>query len=92
MGRFARFYCPHCRYEEADLGYGAGREPFPFLVLFRCDNCHSIGSTWVYENKTPRCSLCYHDELSVFVEPPARVGCPKCGEPSGFETLDGEWH
>lgn len=78
MGHKADFRCFGCRYEENDLAVGRGRRPGPYLRLFRCDNCHSIGSTWIEEGKTPRCSFCYHDEVKLLPDDVTLVECPKC--------------
>lgn len=91
VGGFVSFRCGNCRYEEHDLGVGRGREEMPFLSLFRCDNCHSVGSTWIFADRVPRCTLCYHDAVTLLPEDVSRLPCPKCGEPAGFERLEGEW-
>lgn len=91
MGLIVRYHCPHCRYEEPDLGVGAGVAPHPRLQLFRCDNCHSVGSTWLTLERVPRCSFCYHDAVTLLPDDAPGVVCPKCGEPGRFERQDGEW-
>lgn len=91
MGGFVRFRCDYCHYEEPELGVGRGRYEFPFLSLFHCDHCHSVGSTWIFQDRLPRCSLCYHDAVTLLPEDVSRLTCPKCGEPAGFERSEGEW-
>lgn len=91
MGWFVDFRCRHCRYEELDIGVGRGRNEFPFLVLFRCDNCKTVGSTWVYENRLPICSHCYHDAVMVLPDDTVCVNCPKCGEPATLTRQEGTW-
>ena len=78
MGHKADFHCFGCRYEEKDLAIGRGRRPSPYLSLFRCDHCHSIGSTWIEEAKKPRCSFCYHDAPTLLAEDVTVVDCPRC--------------
>lgn len=84
MGHQADFQCLGCRYEEKDLAVGHGRRPSPYLRLFRCDHCHSVGSTWIEEGKTPRCSLCYHDEPTLLPDDVGAVDCPKCQKRAAF--------
>ena len=91
MGGFVDFACKHCRYEENDIGVGRGKREFPYLVLYRCDNCHSIGSAWVHENRAPLCTLCYHDDLTLLPDDTRSVNCPKCGEPAGLTPKEGRW-
>lgn len=91
MGSFVQFKCNYCKYEEADLGVGNGRDPVRFLALFNCDNCKSVGSTWVHENQIPRCSLCYHDAITLFPSDIKKISCPKCGEPASFSPKEGGW-
>lgn len=91
MGRFVGFRCRFCKYEETGLGIGRGRTEFPFLKLYRCDNCKTIGSTWIYENRIPRCAGCYHDAITLLDDDARQVNCPKCGEPAPLTPQDGEW-
>lgn len=91
MGHFVDFHCSFCKYEETNLGVGRGRVEFPFLKLYRCDNCKTIGSTWIYENRLPRCAGCYHDAIMLLDDDAQRVNCPKCGEPARLKPRDGEW-
>ncbi len=84
MGHKVDFLCRACHYEERDLGVGCGRRPQPCLRLFRCDNCHSIGSTWVGAGGIPRCSLCYHDAITLLADDVMGVACPKCAAPGTF--------
>lgn len=81
MGHKAEFRCFSCRYEELDLGIGHGRHQSPYLSLFRCDHCHSVGSTWVVKGSAARCSLCYSDEPTLLGEDTKAIDCPKCGQP-----------
>jgi hypothetical protein len=48
MGFFVSFKCASCKYVEASIGVGHGRNPTPYLALFRCDRCKSIDGTWVH--------------------------------------------
>lgn len=73
------------------MGVGHGAAEFPFLALFRCDLCRSVGSTWIYPDRIPRCSLCYHDAVTLLPEGQLEVHCPKCGEPGRFQPVPGEW-
>lgn len=91
MGWFVDFRCGHCKYEEPDIGVGRGRNAFPFLALIRCDNCKTIGSTWIYENRLPMCSRCYHDAVTILPDDTTRVNCPKCGEPASLTRKEGTW-
>jgi hypothetical protein len=91
MGRFVSFECKFCRYQETEIAVGRGRNEFPFLVLYRCDHCHAIGSTWIHENKIPRCSQCYDDAILILPDDIRRVNCPKCGEPAVITPKEGSW-
>ena len=91
MGSFVAFKCKFCQYEEPGIGVGRGKAEFPFLALFHCHHCHSLGSTWVYENKIPRCSQCYDDALTILPDDTRRVNCPKCGEPGVITPKEGSW-
>ena len=91
MGIVVDFKCGFCKYEETNIGVGRGKNEFPFLVLFRCDNCKSIGSTWVYDKKIPLCSICYHDEIIILPDDTRRLNCPKCGEPAVITPRDETW-
>ncbi|MDA8390979.1 MAG: hypothetical protein M0Z76_09675 [Gammaproteobacteria bacterium] len=90
MGHLVDFYCRHCRYEEKDVGVGQGRAPTPFLRLFSCPNCHSFGSCWIEDGKTPRCSWCYHDAVVLVADDAAGLPCPKCGEPAKLTHRSGD--
>ncbi len=90
MGHKVDFVCRACRYEERDLGVGRGRRPWPVLRLFRCDNCHSVGSAWVDEDGVARCSLCYHDDIALLADDITSVTCPKCTERGVFTHHPGE--
>ncbi len=91
MGFFVDFRCQNCRYEERDIGVGRGKSEFPFLALFRCDNCKTIGSTWINEHQLPLCAHCYHDAVVILPDDTTRVNCPKCGEPALITRKEGAW-
>lgn len=91
MGHFVEFHCRFCHYQEAEIGVGHGRSAFPFLKLYRCDHCKTIGSTWVYEDKLPHCAGCYHATITLLDDDATRVSCPKCGEAGRLTRKDGEW-
>ena len=91
MGGFVRFQCKFCQYEESNIGVGRGQAEFPFLVLYRCNHCHTIGSTWAQENKIPRCSNCYDDAIVILPDDSRRVDCPKCGESALIAPAEGSW-
>jgi len=91
MGRFVDFRCKHCRYEETDIGVGKGKNPSPCLALFRCTRCRSTGSTWVKENETPRCGLCYEEGVTLLPDDTTRIDCPRCGQPAQFTPKEGSW-
>ena len=91
MGSFVDFACKNCHYEEKAIGIGRGRNELPYLALFRCDHCHSIGSTWVHANRVPVCGNCYHDGLTLLPDDSRGVNCPKCGEPAKLTPKEGGW-
>lgn len=91
MGGFVNFRCNYCKYEERDIGVGHGKSEFPFLALFRCDHCKSIGSTWVYRDRIPMCSICYHEEVRIVGPQTRTVNCPRCGEPATLTPGEREW-
>jgi hypothetical protein len=91
VGSYVGFKCRFCQYEETSIGVGHGKNVFPFLGLYRCNHCHTIGSTWIYENKIPRCSQCYDDALIMLPDDTRHVNCPKCGEPGVITSQPGSW-
>jgi len=91
VGSFVSFRCKFCRYEEPQIAVGHGRSEFPFLALYRCNHCNSIGSAWIHESKIPRCSQCYDDAITILPDDTRRVNCPKCGEPGVIAPKEGSW-
>lgn len=91
MGFFVDFKCDFCKYEERAIAVGHGKSPIPFLALFRCDHCRSVGSTWVQERRIPHCSLCYHDAVTILPDDTRRLNCPKCGDPARITVGEGSW-
>ncbi|HEU5337935.1 MAG TPA: hypothetical protein VFU39_01485 [Sulfuricaulis sp.] len=91
MGSFVSFKCKFCQYEEPNLGVGCGKAEMPFLSLYRCNHCHTIGSTWIHEGKIPRCSNCYDEAIVILPDNSRRVNCPKCGEPAVITSKEGSW-
>lgn len=89
MGGYVDFRCQHCRYQETDIGVGKGKRPFPCLALFRCARCKSTGSTWVKENATPRCGLCYEEGVTLLPDDTTHIDCPRCGKPALFTPREG---
>lgn len=81
MGHLADFACRRCHYEEHDIAIGHGRHATPFLVLFSCPSCHSIGSNWIGDGGTLRCGFCYNDAVTMLADDATAVTCPKCQEP-----------
>lgn len=49
MGGYVDYRCKGCRTEESPIPVGRGRNAFPYLALFRCLSCKTVGSTWVPE-------------------------------------------
>lgn len=92
MGWFVDFRCPYCRYEEAGIGVGHGKSEFPYLALFCCDNCKSVGSTWIRESESPRCGACYQENVRLLADDVHSIDCPKCGEPAFFARREGQWN
>lgn len=82
MGHRADFICHRCHYEERDIAIGHGRQPLPFLALFSCSNCHSVGSSWVGGERPVRCSFCYDEAITILADDTTAVACPKCQEPA----------
>jgi hypothetical protein len=91
MGGFVDFRCRYCEYEELEIPLGHGRQPVPFLALFSCDSCKSVGSTWVQPGRDPVCSHCYHDKVTMFEDAPQTLDCPKCGEQGKLAPAEGSW-
>ena len=77
--------------EESQIAVGRSRSEVPFLALYRCNHCHSIGSAWIHENRIPRCSQCYDDAITILPDDARRVNCPKCGEPGVIAPKEGSW-
>ncbi|HEY5682708.1 MAG TPA: hypothetical protein VIR61_03440 [Sulfuricaulis sp.] len=91
MGSFVGFKCKFCQYEEPNLGVGHGKAEMPILALYRCNHCHTIGSTWIHEGKIPRCANCYDEEIVILPDDAQHVNCPKCGEPAVITPKGGGW-
>jgi hypothetical protein len=91
MGAFVSYHCRHCRYEEPKIGVGRGRHPFPYLALYRCARCKTVGSTWVHEGQPPRCGVCYEEGVTLLADDTRRIDCPKCGNPASFRPVAGSW-
>ncbi|MCR4346952.1 MAG: hypothetical protein NUV55_07095 [Sulfuricaulis sp.] len=91
VGSFVAFKCKFCQYEEPGISVGRGKAEMPFLALYRCNHCLTIGSTWVHEGKIPRCANCYDDAIVVMPDDTRRVNCPKCGEPAVITPKEGSW-
>ncbi|MCR4300624.1 MAG: hypothetical protein NUV51_03365 [Sulfuricaulis sp.] len=91
MGIYVGIKCKFCQYQEASIGVGRGQAEMPYLALYRCDHCHTIGSTWIHEGKIPRCSNCYDDAIGILPNDTRRVNCPKCGEPAAITPKEGVW-
>jgi len=91
MGHFVEFKCRFCNYGESQIGVGHGRTESPSLKLFTCENCSSVGSTWVYPDRPPLCSVCYGDGIRLLADDVRRVTCPRCGETARITPTDGEW-
>ena len=91
MGSFVGFMCKFCQYQEPSIGLGFGKAASPFLALYRCHHCNAIGSTWIHENKTPLCSQCYDEALTILPDDTRYVNCPKCGEQGMIVPKEGSW-
>lgn len=91
MGFFVDFKCDSCKYEEESIGVGHGKNPTPHLALYRCNQCKSIGSTWVSDGGIARCSLCYDEAVTILPDDTRRVDCPKCGKPARIAVREGSW-
>ena len=79
------------RYEEPSISVGRGRAETPFLALYRCNHCLTIGSAWMHEGKIPRCASCYDATIIILPDDARRVSCPKCGEPAVIAPQEGSW-
>jgi len=68
-----------------------GKKSIPRLSLFRCIKCKSTGSTWVKENETPRCGICYEEGVTLLPDNTTHIDCPRCGQPAQFTPKEGSW-
>ena len=91
MGKFVAYKCINCDYAEQPIGIGSGRHAQQLLSLFVCMKCQTVGSTWVKPDRSPLCSLCYDENITLLAENAKQVACPKCGRPGFFAPLAGEW-
>ena len=91
MGGFVAYRCDACGYEEPRLPLGRGRQEGPYLALYRCDNCRGVGTAWVFPDRPPLCSYCYHEEIVLLADDTALIDCPRCGEPGRVVPVEGDW-
>jgi ribosomal protein S27E len=91
MGSFVTYQCRHCRYEESGIGIGRGRNPFPYLALYRCARCKTVGSTWIHADRRPRCGVCDDEGVTLFADDATHIDCPKCEKPASFRPAPGSW-
>lgn len=91
MGGFVDYHCRHCRTELTDIPVGRGKQPSPWLALFRCTHCKTVGSTWVEEGRVARCGTCYEPGVELLPDDATRIVCPKCGEKEFFTPRAGSW-
>lgn len=91
MGGFVDYRCQHCRTEFDDIPVGKGRQPSPYLALFRCTRCKTVGSTWVESNRAPRCGTCYEEGVELLPDDTADIVCPKCGNVARIMPKSGSW-
>jgi len=91
MGGFVDYRCRHCRTEIEDIPVGRGRQASPYLALFRCVRCKTVGSTWIENNQPARCGTCYEEGVELLPDDTTRITCPKCGEPANLTPKTGSW-
>ncbi len=91
MGSFVAFKCKFCQYEEPGIGVGRGKADTPWLALYRCNHCLTIGSAWIDNGKIPRCASCYDDAIVILPNNTRRMNCPKCGESAMITLKEGSW-
>lgn len=91
MGKLVAWRCAFCQYEEPQLAVGNGRENRIAARLFICPNCKSVGSSFVRDDGSVICSICYHKDIQLLADTVRHAECPKCGEPGEFRVLEGEW-
>lgn len=91
MGGFVDFHCRQCRTEITEIPVGRGKQPFPYLALFRCRGCKTVGSTWIEENRPVRCGTCYEEGVELLPDDSTHLSCPKCGQPARLTPREGAW-
>jgi hypothetical protein len=91
MGGFVDYRCRYCNLEIEEIPVGRGRNPSPYLALFRCVKCKTVGSTWIEAGTVPRCGTCYEPGVEILPDDVTRISCPKCGEPACFTPRVGSW-
>lgn len=91
MGSFVDFKCVSCGYELESIGFGHGKKETPFLKLYTCDACKSIGSTWIDRDNDTRCSVCYEKDLTLLDDASRLVNCPKCGQTATLIPKSETW-
>lgn len=91
MGKFVDYHCKRCNTEITDIPVGKGRQPSPYLALFRCRSCRTVGSTWVTPGETPRCGTCYEEGVELLPDDATFISCPRCGEQGRFTPREGSW-
>lgn len=66
MDGFVRFDCLKYGYSEERIGFGHGKQADPYLQLYRCDSCKTIGSNWVQQGRKPVCGGCYNENIGCW--------------------------
>lgn len=51
MRGFGRLDCLNCGYSEERIGFGHGKQAGPYLQLYRCDSCKTIGRNRVQQDR-----------------------------------------
>jgi predicted RNA-binding Zn-ribbon protein involved in translation (DUF1610 family) len=70
---------------------GRGRAASPYLALFRCTRCKTVGSTWIEPRRPPRCGTCYEAGVELLPDDATRIECPKCGNTARLTPKAGHW-
>ncbi len=91
MGGFVSFNGMNCGYSEERIGFGHGKQPEPYLQLYKCDSCKTVGSARIQGDRKPLCSGCYNENIELLDPKDNSIPCPKCDTSAVIKVVEDTW-